>query len=258
MNERHLLQHHYGGWRPSLPDPRDLVADPSEIKVLAEVDPRRDMPKPYDQDQLGSCTANTVAGAIEYDRRLDTDSSDDYTPSRLDIYYGERVLEHQPVGEDTGAYGRDGLKFAQKTGVIPEKDWPYDIAKFADKPPVDAAHRHKIGAYKVATRSVAAMKALLSNRQTIAFGFTVFESFESDDVARHGLVPVPDVHSERVLGGHEVLVVGYLKSEPNYALVRNSWGSDWAISGYCLFPWAILLDRSMSSDFRTVYRPLGQ
>jgi C1A family cysteine protease len=199
-----------------------------------------------------------VAAAIEYDRRLNTDSSDDYTPSRLDIYYGERVLEHSPVDQDTGAYGRDGFKFAQKTGVIPEADWPYDISRFADKPPADAAHRHKIGTYKAVGRSVTALKAVLSNRQTVAFGFTVFESFESSEVDRTGIVPMPDTRLEQVLGGHEVLAVGYLRDHPQHALVRNSWGEGWGIGGYCLFPWAILLDDGMSDDFRTIYRGLGQ
>ena len=251
-----LLTHH-GGWSPSLPDPRDLVADVSEIKVLAEVDPRDDMPDPYDQGRLGSCTANAVAGAIEYDRRLDTDSSDDYTPSRLDIYWGERKLEHSPLDQDTGAWGRDGFKYARRTGVIPESDWPYDISKFADKPAVDRHERHKIGHYKVVPRSVDSFKAVLSNRQTIAIGFTVFESFESHEVARTGVMPMPDVRREQVLGGHEVLVIGYLNLEPHYALVRNSWGIDWGIDGYFLMPWSVILDRSMSSDFRTIYRRMG-
>jgi C1A family cysteine protease len=256
-DDRNVLEHHYGGWKRSLPDPRDFLADHSQIKLAAEVDPRKDMPGVYDQGQLGSCTANAVGAAIEYDRRLNTDTTDDYTPSRLDIYYGERVLEGSPVTEDTGAYGRDGFKFAQKTGVIPERDWPYDIKKFAQKPPADTANRHKIGAYKAVARSVSALKAVLSNRQTVAFGFTVFESFESNAVAKTGIVPLPNIHSENQLGGHETLLVGYLKSEPNYGLVRNSWGTKWGIGGYFLMPWAYLIDPTLSDDFRTIYRPLG-
>jgi C1A family cysteine protease len=249
------LEHHYGGWRPSLPDPRDVRADPSQIRVLEEVDPRARMPSVYDQGSLGSCTANAVAAAVEYDRRLNVDHTDDYTPSRLDIYYGERVLERSPIDQDIGAYGRDGFKFAQRTGVIPESKWPYDVSRFAERPPQDVPRR-RIGAYKVVARSVASFQAVLSNRQTIAIGFSVFESFESVRVASIGVMPIPDVNSERLLGGHEVLVVGYLKNRPNYWLVRNSWGSGWGLGGYFLMPIAITMDRSMSGDFRTIYRPL--
>ena len=53
----------------------------------------------------------------------------------------------------------------------------------------------------------------------------MYEAFESPDVAKTGIVPLP-TRGEKVLGGHEVLLVGYLKDQPNYGLVRNSWG-DW-------------------------------
>jgi C1A family cysteine protease len=106
-------------------------------------------------------------------------------------------------------------------------------------------------------RSVDAFKAALSNRQTCAFGFTVYESFESAEVAKTGIVPMPD-RGEKVLGGHEVLMVGYLKDEPNYALVRNSWGTGWALDGYFLFPWAYVLSPQLASDFRTIRRGLGK
>lgn len=245
------------GWKPSLPDTRDLIADASEIKILAEVDPRADLSTPYDQGNLGSCTANATGAAAEYDAALNGTPFAS-RPSRLFIYYGEREIEGS-VGYDAGAYGRDGFKVMHKVGVPDEQTWGYDISRFAEKPPPEAygeAPRHKIGPYKAVRRSVRQMKAVLSNRQTVAFGFSVFESFESDEVARTGLVPEP-VAGERMLGGHEVLIVGYLKDYPHHALCRNSWGTGWGIAGYFLFPWSMILDSNVSGDFRTVYRPLG-
>jgi C1A family cysteine protease len=59
-----------------------------------------------------------------------------------------------------------------------------------------------------------------------------------------------------VLGGHEVLVVGYLAAYPNHALVRNSWGTGWGIGGYFLMPWTFLLDSGFTGDLRTIVRPL--
>src|ERR1700739_365218 len=83
-SDNHRLQHHYGGWRPSLPDFQDHVADFSGITVLPEVDPRPQMPPVYDQGQLGSCTANATGAAIQYDAILA--GKDDFgVPSRLDI-----------------------------------------------------------------------------------------------------------------------------------------------------------------------------
>ena len=213
---------HRYGWKPSLPDLRDHIADSSELKIQDEVDPRADLPAVFDQGQLGSCTANAVAAAVEYDAKLN--GSDPGVLSRLWIYYYERKLEGAPLDQDTGAYGRDGFKVCNKLGVPPEADWPYDISKFADEPPasLDAETlQHRISNYRVVPRNVDSMRAVLSNRQTIAFGFTVYASFESQEVASTGIVPLP-TRNEKVLGGHEVLLVGYLKDEMRPALLLDS------------------------------------
>jgi C1A family cysteine protease len=247
---------HYG-WKPSLPDLRDHIADASELPVLEEVDPRSDLPEVFDQGQLGSCTANSVAAAVEYDAKLG--GSDPGFLSRLWIYYYERKIEGAPADKDTGAFGRDGFKVCKTLGVPLEKDWPYDIAKFSEQPSAslaDEAHQHRISNYRAVPRNLDSMKAVLSNKQTIAFGFSVYESFESQEVAKSGIVPMP-TRSEKMLGGHEVLLVGYLKDEPNYGLVRNSWGAGWGLKGYFLMPWSYILDAHLASDFRTIRRPAG-
>lgn len=255
---------HAYGWKPSLPDFRLVEADTAKLRILKEVDPRNEMQPCYDQGQLGSCTANAIAGAIEYDAILNDEHYG--TPSRLFIYYLERVLEGT-VSYDSGAYGHDGFKVARKTGVCPEADLPYDIAKFTEKPSeqcYEDAAEHRIGRYVHPGLSMApndweqrkdAFKALLSNNQTIAFGFTVFESFESPEVEKTGVVPMPEA-GEKELGGHEVLIVGYLQDDPNYALVRNSWGTRWGLEGYCLMPWELICNPQYSGDWRSIYRPL--
>ena len=81
------------GWVPDLPDYRDhLYAAP--VATLAVLAPRADLrpqcPPVYDQVQLGSCTANAIAAAIEFD--LLKQRQPDFVPSRLFIYYNERVM----------------------------------------------------------------------------------------------------------------------------------------------------------------------
>jgi C1A family cysteine protease len=137
------------GWKPSIPDLRDHIADASELAVQDEVDPRGDLFPVFDQGQLGSCTANAVAAAVEYDAKLN--GSDPGALSRLWIYYYERKIEGSPADQDTGAYGRDGFKVCKTLGVPLEKDWPYDIAKFSEQPPADLAdeaRQHKISSYR--------------------------------------------------------------------------------------------------------------
>lgn len=79
---------------PDLPDNRDhLYAAPlAKLRLLpGKVDLRKQCPQVYNHRQIGSCTANAIAAAIEYDRKKQKLS--DFIPSRLFIYYNERSME---------------------------------------------------------------------------------------------------------------------------------------------------------------------
>jgi C1A family cysteine protease len=229
------------------------------MPILDEVDPMSYMTPVYDQLNLGSCTSQAIAAAIDADRIVNGESP--MFPSRLWIYALERIIEGSDLVTDTGAYGRDGFKAASTFGVVPETLWPYsdDIHEWSKNPEQSSVwdQRHPIERpYKTVPQDLTSIKQVLSNKQTIAFGFSVFESFESEKVANTGVMPVPDVTRERMLGGHEVLLVGYSKDVANYGLVRNSWGTSWGSEGYFLMPWSVILDPKISSDFWTIYKPL--
>ena len=68
----------------------------------------------------------------EFDE-IKQDENNLFIPSRLFIYYNERNME-DTVNYDSGAQIRDGIKSVSKQGVCPETMWPYDIAKFTEKP----------------------------------------------------------------------------------------------------------------------------
>ncbi len=248
------------GWHPSPPDPNEITFQhhrlAGAVEIAAEIDPRNDLPLVYDQGQLGSCTANAVGAAFQYDRYLDGAIKwRSHRPSRLDIYYGERSLEGSLGQGDTGAIGRDGFKFLQQTGALLERDWPYDITKYQVAPP--AGPRVKLlKQYASVSQSETAVKLALNNKQTVAFGFTVFPSFESGQVAANGIVPMPSFSDQQQgsLGGHETLIVGYLQDHPAHALVRNSWSDQWGIGGYFLMPWAYITNTTLASDLRTIVR----
>ena len=108
------------GWLPDLPDERDhFYAAPVELAGVlpAKVDLRPQCPPVYDQGQLGSCTANAIAGAIEFDR-MKQRLAQIFTPSRLFIYYNERAIEHT-IDSDSGAQIRDGIKSVGQAGRLP-------------------------------------------------------------------------------------------------------------------------------------------
>jgi C1A family cysteine protease len=200
---------------------------------------------------LGSCTGNAIAGAVQFERKKQH-LTPDFVPSRLFIYYNERVIEGS-VDNDSGAQIRDGIKVVNKLGVPPEKDWPYHIAKFAEKPPAKAftdALKDRAVSYSRVTQSLTQMKGCLASGYPFVFGFTVYDSFESEKVAKSGTVPMP-ASGESVLGGHAVMAVGYDESHHRF-IVRNSWGDDWGQHGYFTMPYAYLTERNLSSDFWTI------
>lgn len=245
------------GWIPDLPDQRDhLYAAPLHMlgALPSHVDLRPQCPPElYDQGQLGSCTANAIAAAIEFNK-LKQQAANASTPSRLFIYYNERVLmgDHY-VQQDSGAYLRTGIKSVAAQGAPPERYWPYIIDQFAQRPSPLAyqeALKHKAIAYQRLAQSLVQMKACLASGYPFVFGFTVYESFESPAVARSGVVSMPG-YFERALGGHAVLAVGYDDAQQRF-IVRNSWGPHWGQHGHFTMPYAYLLDANLSSDFWTI------
>jgi C1A family cysteine protease len=171
--------------------------------------------------------------------------------SRLFIYYNERVIEHS-VDSDSGAMIRDGIKSLKKQGVCSEKSWPYVISKFTVKPNVACykeALNHQITSYHRIT-TLDDMRQCLAEGFPFVFGFTVYESFESQTVAKNGIVNMPK-SNEKVLGGHAVLAVGYNEKDKRF-IVRNSWGTSWGIKGYFTMPYDYLSDRNLSDDFWTI------
>jgi len=252
----HSVQHRRHakyGWLPDLPDGRDLLyAAPFEsLQTLPlSVDMRPLCPPVYDQGDLGSCTANAVGGNVQFLWRMQ--KSHDIVPSRLFIYYVERMIEGA-IGYDSGAMLRDGIKAVAKYGAPPETDWPYDIAKFTVRPPANVwteALLEQALRYARVQRSLSQMKGCLASGFPFVFGFSVYDSFESQQVADTGVVPMPQ-HGERLLGGHAVMAVGYDESQRRF-IVRNSWGAAWGMSGYFSMPYAYLTDSGLSSDFWTI------
>jgi C1A family cysteine protease len=242
------------GWVPDLPDQRDhLYAAPPPVlsSLPTSADLRASCPPVYDQGQLGSCTGNAIAGVIEFDE-LKEKQPNVTAPSRLFIYYNERAMEGT-VASDSGAQIRDGIKSVASLGACSETVWPYDPAQFAQKPPdaaYAAAKKHTAVAYQRIARDLAQMKGCLASGYPFVFGFTVYESFESQEVASSGHAPMPKPKEESI-GGHAVVAVGYDDGQ-QWFVVRNSWGTGWGMDGYFTLPYAYLTQRSLSSDLWTI------
>ncbi|HEY0776853.1 MAG TPA: C1 family peptidase [Gemmatirosa sp.] len=245
------------GWIPDLPDHRDfLYAAPTPVlqSIPASADLRAQCPPVYDQGQLGSCTANAIAAAIEFDQMKESRTfTTPFAPSRLFIYYNERAIEGT-TAQDSGAQIRDGIKSVATLGACPEeKDWPYDVTKFADQPPATAysdAKPYAITTYQRLVHDLNTMKGCLASGYPFVFGFTAYETLETDEVTKTGQIPMPTTQ-DHAIGGHAVVAVGYDDATRMFT-IRNSWGTVWGQAGYGFIPYSYLLEPNLAQDFWTI------
>lgn len=256
------------GWVPDLPDHRDFDYMPSKSTMAAlpvAVDLRPNIPfAPYDQGQIGSCTANAIAAAIEFNR-LKNRQDPDFVPSRLFIYYNERSME-QTIPMDSGAQLRDGIKSVAQLGVCPETVWPYDPTPpdpatklfpnnsraIAQPPPpvYSAASKYKAISYFSLDQSLSQLKGCLADGFPFVFGFTVYANMYDANGDPVVSLSLPG-SSDELVGGHAVLAVGY-RDDTQQFIIRNSWGTTVQDRGYYYMPYAYLLDANLANSFWTI------
>jgi C1A family cysteine protease len=240
------------GWKPELPDVRDIrFSYVRGLDLPTKVDLRDEYKHIYDQGTLGSCTAQALSQAYDFGRVKQ--GLEPTLPSRLFIYYNERVLDGT-VPYDNGAYIRDGIKAMSKWGVCEEYHWPYVISKFAVKPPkqaYDDAIQSPIKQYlRLDHTNLVALKQCLALGFGFVFGFSVYDAFEGPDVASTGILNMPESR-ERLRGGHAVFCVGY-DDDTRRFIVRNSWGEDWGDNGHFYMPYAYMIHKDLAADFWTI------
>lgn len=239
------------GWKRDLPDPRDHKYKAlTPITLPTFVDLREKCPPIYDQGQIGSCTANAMGGAFQFEQKKQ--SIPDFMPSRLFIYYNTRALEGT-VNEDAGATLRNTMKTMVDTGVCPEKLWGY--GKCFKKKPSDncyvEASKNQVVEYLRVTHAMYDIKYCLAEGNPVAFGMMLYESFMSNVVAASGNIPMPNLQQESSVGGHAVLLVGYDDATRKF-IVRNSWGTNWGDRGYFYLPYEYVETPNLTADYWTI------
>ncbi len=215
------------------------------------IDLSKNMDYIYNQYDLGSCTANSLAWAFRYKQ------GSKINPSRIFIYYNERFLDFKEgdndVSIDDGSTLQQGITVLKKYGVCDEKYCPYIIDDFAKKPSHEAyvnAELNQIIDYGIVPQDLYSMKKCLAEGNPFVFGIYVFDSF--DYVGNNGIVPDPNTQTESILGGHALIAVGYDDNTQMFKFA-NSYGRSWGDNGYGYISYNYLTNRDITDDLWTIY-----
>ena len=176
-----------------------------------------------DQGNCGSCMAFSACGKTE----------GDFMAIR-----GEKVdLSERHLFSCAGAkcdYGSTPEQILDrlKIGVALEEDCPYQDRDIRCGTLLDSEWHlrgKKIKSYSE-IRNIDEMKQVLQERPLIGL-MAVHQSYlHYVSGIYHSLGP-----SDPIVGYHAVVIVGFNDNDNNqsYWIVRNSWGSDWGMEGYC-------------------------
>jgi len=204
------------------------------------------LPPILDQGNLGDCVPNAFAYSVA------SQTKNGVRISRLMNYAICRILDGTSLDADDGTAVRSACQAITGYGVASETIFPYNVNLYATLPPLSVfqgSRFFKKFTYSFVKQDLSSLKNCLAlYGAPIIFGLMVYSSFMTNAVAQTGMIPMPNLSKETMLGGHCMTIVGYSDSSQTF-VCANSWGTGWGKGGYCNLPYAYLLNPQLTGDF---------
>lgn len=217
------------------------------------VDLRPLMSPVVNQGDLNACTGFAmVKGLAEFFelkaiRARGGDPAKDFVPlSAAYLWFQERAYTGQ-VDKNAGSNMFLGMNLLSMVGTCPETDYAYpslDLVQnplyvnyFLGTPPsktADADARAYRGGRLIQITKLSEIKRSLDEGYPCVFGFTVFSNLA--EAATTGVIPMPSMQEDKVMGGHATVCVGYDDAK-QVLILKNSWGPGFGDKGYLYMPY---------------------
>lgn len=245
------------GYIPDVKDDRDYeYAAPritANLPAVLDLTTNANYPAAYDQGVWGSCVGNAAAFCMAHAIHVPRPADPFVMLSRMEIYYLARALRGLE-NQDGGCMGRDAIKVAAK-GVAEEALWTYTRDHLFTPPPPEvlaAGVAHTAIQYsRISSPTVDNIRSALFSGHPVMLGTLVYPSFESDEAARTGLVPMPQP-GERPISGHELVAVGSHHPKRLFKM-RGSWGQ-YGDNGHMWMPYDYIANLKYTADLWVIQR----
>ena len=201
------------------------------------------LPPILNQGNWGTCVVNAFSFTVS------KQTTSNIVLSRLFLYNICRSIDYSPLNRDNGTTIRTACQAITNYGVCKENIYPYVSAYFSTLPSLIAfqnSKRFRQFTYLFINQDLTSIKnSLVTYNSPIIFGIMIYPSFMS---SKNGIIPMPDLTKERLLGGHCITIVGYDDSTQMF-MCSNSWGTSWGSKGYCYIPYGYITNSKLASDF---------
>jgi C1A family cysteine protease len=196
-----------------------------------------------DQGQEGSCTGQMKAEYRDwmyrklYQYEKDKSVPADQFKASADFAYLTNLIHDGNLGTDAGSTIHTSFVTLNAQGCALDSQEPYSDTDYTTAPTsaqYAEALTYKGGPYHYLP-ALADMKSSIASGYAFGFGFLVYSSFETSDIATIGFMPMPAAN-EGILGGHAQVALDYDDTlqfpdgSVGGVFVQNSWGTQWGIS----------------------------
>ncbi|HUX98268.1 MAG TPA: C1 family peptidase [Candidatus Deferrimicrobium sp.] len=174
-----------------------------------------------DQGECGSCVAFATIGLVESRYKIFIGRPDvNLNLSEADLFFcgcGKCCIK--------GWFIEPALKYVRDTGLLDEKNFPYEASYMPCPPSSDNYDRIVRISRFAQIYTEASAKEYLSKFGPLMVGMDVFDDFSYYTGGIYRNVSGP------FLGNHAIVIVGYNEKE-KYWICKNSWGSGWGEGGW--------------------------
>ncbi len=209
-----------------VPDNRDLIYQPSLIKLEKFIDPQvHTRRKILDQKSEGACTGFAVAAAINL---LIQKAERDVVVSARMLYEMAKCNDEWPGEEYDGSSLRGAIAGWKNMGVCREELWPYRLGSKKGSLTIKMAkdaRNNTVGAYYRLKPIISDFHAALNETGVIVVSAKVHKGW---DDPKNGTIE----HHKNTEGGHAFVIVGY--NDKGF-WIQNSWGKSWGDNGVALW-----------------------